>query len=529
MNDCETAPMADMMTDPIIDRMTFSTNADAEARARPPAQHPADVPLAPRYAALGGAYHVTVAPTPLPSPTLVHFNAGLADELGLSATQASDLTDILSGNASWPNYAPLASVYAGHQFGNWNPQLGDGRALMIAEIRRPDGTRAELQLKGAGPTPFSRGADGRAVLRSSIREYLCSEAMHALGVPTTRCLSLVTSPQPVFRETVEPAAIVCRVAPSFVRFGHFEWFYSRGQHDALAPLADHVIETHFPHLVGLPDRHAAWLGEVIERTARLIAHWQTVGFCHGVMNTDNFSALGLTLDYGPFGFMDAFRQHHVCNQSDFEGRYAYGAQPEIGQWNCSRLLQATLPLLGETEEEVGARATELYGRYSETFSVTVMRRWADKLGLREIRPGDADLVIRLLTLMQRGKSDFTRSFRHLARVQTDTDGPAIGVREEMADLAAFDAWVADYRSRLRAEGNTNDAERAERMNRVNPKYILRNHLAQMAIERAEEGDFSEVERLMTVLARPFDAQPEFEGYAAEPPPDQRRIEVSCSS
>lgn len=490
---------------------------------------PADLPLAPQYAQLGAPYHAPVDPTPLPQPQFVHFNAGLAAELGLDATATAELTDILAGNQPWPRYAPLASVYAGHQFGRWNPQLGDGRALMIAEIQRPDGERAELQLKGAGPTPFSRGADGRAVLRSSIREYLCSEAMHALGVPTTRCLSLVVSSQPVFRETVEPAAVVCRVAPSFVRFGHFEWFYSRGQYAQLAPLADHVIDTNFPHLSGQPDRYAAWLGEVIERTARLIAQWQTLGFCHGVMNTDNFSALGLTLDYGPFGFMDAFRQHHVCNQSDSAGRYAYGAQPEVGQWNCSRLLLATRPLLSEDQEEAGVLATELYGRYSDAYSVAVMQRWADKFGLREVLPGDADLVIRFLTLLQSGKSDFTRSFRHLARIRTDNDGPATGVREEMVDLEAFDAWVVDYRARLRTEQNTDDAERAERMNRVNPKYILRNHLAQAAITQAEADDYSEVARLMTVLAHPYDEQPEFEAYAAEPPSDLRRIEVSCSS
>lgn len=501
----------------------------ATDRGREPLRPHGELPLDPRYAQLGAAYHVPATPTPLPTPQFVHVNVRLAAELGLDVAATAELTDILAGNAPWPNYTPRASVYAGHQFGRWNPQLGDGRALMIAEVQRPDGARAELQLKGTGPTPFSRGADGRAVLRSSIREYLCSEAMHALGVPTTRGLSLVTSPLPVFRETVEPAAVVCRVASSFVRFGHFEWFYYRGQHEALAPLADHVIDSHFPHLAGQPDRHAAWLGAVIERTARLIAQWQTLGFCHGVMNTDNFSAVGLTLDYGPFGFMDAFRQHHVCNQSDFEGRYAYGAQPEIGQWNCSRLLQATLPLLGESEDEAGARAAELYGRYSDTFSVAVMRRWADKLGLREVRPGDADLVIRFLTLLQRGKSDFTRSFRHLARIRTDSDGLALGVREEITDIEAFDAWVGNYRARLRAEGNTDDANRAERMNRVNPKYILRNHLAQNAIDRAGEGDFSEVARLMDVLAHPYDEQPEFAAYAAEPPPDQRPIEVDCSS
>ena len=487
-----------------------------------------ELPLDPCYAGLRAPYHMPAAPTPLPQPRLVHFNAQLAAELGLDGGDQA-LVDILSGNRPWPAYTPVASVYAGHQFGNWVAQLGDGRALTIAEIRKPDGERVELQLKGTGQTPYSRGADGRAVLRSSIREYLCSEAMHALGIPTARCLSLVASPEPVQRETLETAAVVCRVAPSFVRFGQFEFFYHRGQHAQLAPLADHVIASHFPHLTGEPDRYARWLEDVVERTARLIAQWQTVGFCHGVMNTDNFSILGLTLDYGPFGFLDAFRQHHVCNHSDYEGRYGYDSQPLIGQWNCSRLLQAMLPLLSDKEEEAADIVTGIYERYVPAYSREAIRRWTDKLGLREVRAGDTDLVSRLLSLLHRSKSDFTRSFRQLSRVRTDSDAPAAGVREEIADHAAFDAWVADYRARLRAEQNTDDDARAARMNRVNPKYVLRNHLAQAAIERAVDGDDSEVAVLMRLLSRPYDEQPDMERYAAAPPDELRHLEISCSS
>ena len=487
-----------------------------------------ELPLDPCYAGLRAPYHMPAAPTPLPQPRLVHFNAQLAAELGLDGGDQA-LVDILSGNRPWPAYTPVASVYAGHQFGNWVAQLGDGRALTIAEIRKPDGERVELQLKGTGQTPYSRGADGRAVLRSSIREYLCSEAMHALGIPTARCLSLVASPEPVQRETLETAAVVCRVAPSFVRFGQFEFFYHRGQHAQLAPLADHVIASHFPHLTGEPDRYARWLEDVVERTARLIAQWQTVGFCHGVMNTDNFSILGLTLDYGPFGFLDAFRQHHVCNHSDYEGRYGYDSQPLIGQWNCSRLLQAMLPLLSDKEEEAADIVTGIYERYVPAYSREAIRRWTDKLGLREVRAGDTDLVSRLLSLLHRSKSDFTRSFRQLSRVRTDSDAPAAGVREEIADRAAFDAWVADYRARLRAEQNTDDDARAARMNRVNPKYVLRNHLAQAAIERAVDGDDSEVAVLMRLLSRPYDEQPDMERYAAAPPDELRHLEISCSS
>jgi uncharacterized protein YdiU (UPF0061 family) len=259
-----------------------------------------------------------------------------------------------------------------------------------------------------------------------------------------------------------------------------------------------------------------------------MAQWQAVGFCHGVMNTDNFSILGLTLDYGPFGFIDAFDASHVCNHSDESGRYAYDQQPRIGHWNCSRLLQATLPLLADTPEKAVEIATEVLDRYPPAYSQTVTRLWADKLGLRELRDDDPKLINQLLTLLHRGHSDFTRTFRHLARVRTDTDELTTGVREEIVDLAAFDAWIDEYRSRLRAE-QSDDAERAARMNRVNPKYVLRNHLAQTAIEAAQAGDYSEIDRLMKLLSRPFDEQPEMEAYAEEPPPERRHIEVSCSS
>ncbi|MBS1211535.1 MAG: hypothetical protein H6R26_151 [Proteobacteria bacterium] len=488
-----------------------------------------ELPLELRYAQLREPFHTPVAATPLADPRLVHFNTALAQELGLDFDGQAELVEILAGNRPWPGYTPSASVYAGHQFGAWVPQLGDGRALLIAEVLTPSGERMELQLKGSGVTPYSRGLDGRAVLRSSIREYLCSEAMHSLGVPTTRCLSLVGSTDPVQRETLETAAVVCRAAPSFVRFGQFEYFSHVRQSEALTILADHVIEEQFPHLLGRRDRYQAWLGEVVERTAALMAQWQALGFCHGVMNTDNFSVLGLTIDYGPFGFMDRFRQHHVCNHSDFEGRYAYSAQPEIGQWNCSRLLRACLPLLAERTEEALEMATGIFERYAPAYNEAMMRRWADKLGLNEVRERDSALVNDLLAVMQRGRSDFTRSFRHLARVRTDTDAPAFGVREEMAAMEAFDAWIVDYRTRLRAEQNTDDDRRAERMNRVNPQYVLRNHLAQAAVEKAEAGDYGEIGRLLELLRRPYEEQAGMEAYAAEPPEELRHIEVSCSS
>ncbi|HEY0913923.1 MAG TPA: YdiU family protein [Solimonas sp.] len=489
-----------------------------------------NLPLDHAYAALGGSYHARVHPAPLSDARLLHFNADAAALVGLPPGAAQDprFLEVMAGNAELPGGDYLASLYAGHQFGQWVPQLGDGRAMLVAAVGSPGGGSWELQLKGAGQTPFSRFADGRAVLRSSIREYLCSEAMHHLGIPTTRALCLVGSAEPVRRETLETAAVVCRMAPSFVRFGHFEVFYYRNQHEQLRPLADHVIQRHFPQLWDRPDRYRAWLTEVCERTARLMAGWQTVGFCHGVMNTDNMSILGLTLDYGPYGFMDGFESGHICNHSDEGGRYAYDQQPRIGHWNISRLVQATLPLLHEDPETAVEIGTAILEAYGPAYGQDVVQRWRAKIGLREHRDGDEQLINRFLTLLDQGRSDFTRSFRHLSRIRAGDTGPAVGVREEILAQEAFDAWAEDYRARLRAEGSADDA-RAAAMNAVNPKYVLRNHLAQRCIEQAEAGDSGEIDRLMRLLARPYDEQPDAETYAAEPPPEARHISVSCSS
>jgi serine/tyrosine/threonine adenylyltransferase len=480
------------------------------------------------FAKLDPQYFSRVQAEPLSAPRLVHFNAALARDLGLpaGAAESPGVLAVLSGNTSLGRDS-IATVYAGHQFGHFVPQLGDGRALLLGQIRNANGQLFELQLKGAGKTPYSRFADGRAVLRSSIREYLCSEAMHALGIPTTRALSLIASPDLVQREQAEPAAVVCRVAPSLLRFGHFEYFYYRNQHDRLAPLADHLIADHFPQFADRTDKYAAWLGEVVERTARLMAQWQTVGFCHGVMNTDNFSALGLTIDYGPYGFLDGFESGHICNHSDEAGRYAYDQQPRIGYWNCSKLLQATLPLLDEQPEKAVEMAQEILGCYPGAYADAVLARWRAKVGLLDAREGDRDLVNLFLNILDRGKNDFTRCFRGLAQVQANGDAvPAI--RDEITDVAAFDAWLADYRARLQGE-QSDDASRAVRMNAVNPKYVLRNHLVQTAIEQAEHGVDAEVDRLFQLLSKPFDERPEFEAYAAAPPAWASEISVSCSS
>jgi uncharacterized protein YdiU (UPF0061 family) len=477
-------------------------------------------------AALGPPYATVTEASPLPGARLLLANHALATELGLHTTlwHGPEATALLAGNLPWPGYAPRATVYAGHQFGRYSGRLGDGRALLIAELHTPSG-RAELQLKGAGPTPYARGSDGRAVLRSSIREYLASEAMHALGVPTTRALSLVGSALPVQREAVERAAVVCRVAPSFLRFGHFEYYAHSGQGERLAVLAHHVIEHHFAHLLEVADaheRHALWLSEVIERQARLIAQWQTLGFCHGVMNTDNCSILGLTLDYGPFGFMERFRAHHVCNHSDTEGRYAYQAQPAIGQWNCARLLDACLGLLDQEPAAAVARARALHAQYEPAYNAGVMQHWRAKLGLHTANEGDAALVNRLLTLMQHSRSDFTQTFRALGRE------PLSALRQRFSEPAAFDAWWSDWQVRAANEG-VGERQRRERMRSVNPHVILRNHLAQAAIEAAEQGDTSELQSLLRSLAHPFDEQAVEARHAEPAPAGQPEPEVSCSS
>jgi uncharacterized protein YdiU (UPF0061 family) len=490
------------------------------------------------FAQLGQTFYTRLPASPLPAPYLVGFSPEVAREVGLDASVATDpeFAALFSGNTtpSWPAEAlPYASVYSGHQFGVWAGQLGDGRALSLGELEH-DGARYELQLKGSGRTPYSRMGDGRAVLRSSIREFLCSEAMHHLGIPTTRALCVIGSDQPVRREEIETAAVVTRVAPSFVRFGHFEHFFAGDRADAGKQLADHVIARFYPHCREAQDPYAALLGEVSERTAELVAQWQAVGFCHGVMNTDNMSILGLTIDYGPFGFIDGFDANHICNHSDSQGRYAYRMQPQIAYWNCFCLAQALLPLIGahydadvRTERSI-ADAQAALERYQARFGPALEARLRAKLGLALAHEGDDALIDRLLGLMHASRADFTSTFRRLSRVSKhDANGDA-AVRDSFVDLEAFDGWLADYRARLALEPR-DDAARREAMDRVNPKYVLRNHLAETAIRRAKEKDFSEVERLAAVLRRPFDEQPEYEAYAALPPDWAGGLEVSCSS
>lgn len=499
-----------------------------------------------RYTRLGAPHAYALPGDAPPEPRWLIRSERTAALLGWPTDwwQAPGALEAFSAGIPWPGMQPAATAYSGHQFGNWAGQLGDGRALLLGEIATPNGPH-EIQLKGSGLTPFSRMGDGRAVLRSSIREYLCSEAMAALGIPTTRALALVGSPLPVHRETIETAAVVTRVAPSFLRFGHFEHFCHHNRHDALRRLFDFVLDHHYPQLKEAPEPAAALLAEVSRRTAELLADWQAVGFCHGVMNTDNMSILGLTIDYGPFGFLDAFDPGHICNHSDHGGRYAYARQPNVAYWNLHALAQALVPLVQDPDS-----LRDALQPYRDQFPAAIQQRMRAKLGLRDEQPGDAVLCDDFLRLLDAGRIDYTIALRRLGRFQIDAASEAVGaaggigrwpVNDVLRRLfetssstdprdqtAAFDAWAERYAARLRTE-DSRDAERAARMDRINPKYVLRNHLAQQAISRAERGDLDELHRLARVLERPFDEQPEHAVYADFPPDWAGGLAISCSS
>lgn len=480
------------------------------------------------YTTLPASFYTRLQPTPLSSPYMVCGSASAAALIQLDPAEFSrqEFIDAVSGNRSLTQSQPLAAVYSGHQFGVWAGQLGDGRAILLGEASAP-GTpppgKLELQLKGAGLTPYSRMGDGRAVLRSSIREFLCSEAMAALGVPSSRALCVTGSDQRVLRETAETAAVATRMAPSFVRFGSFEhWFYQGREHE-LKLLADYVIARCYPELQDQAQPYKALLAEVTRRTAEMIASWQAVGFMHGVMNTDNMSILGLTLDYGPFGFMEAFDPRHICNHTDQQGRYAYNMQPQVGDWNCHALAQALLPLIGDVDEAKDALAI-----YQPAYSQKMDALLHAKLGLATSQQDDGKLFDQMFGIMAASHVDFTLFFRRLGDLSTAGPGSDEPIRDLFIDRAAFDQWAVQYRARLLME-NTDDVQRRLAMHRANPKYVLRNYLAQQAIEKAQIKDFSEVQRLLTILEHPYDEQPENAHYAALPPDWASELEVSCSS
>ena len=491
------------------------------------------------------ACYSRVNPSPVAAPRLLAWSDAVGALLGLARPDSptGDVAQVLAGNRVLPGMQPYAARYGGHQFGNWAGQLGDGRAMTLVEMVRVDGRRRELQLKGAGRTPYSRHADGRAVLRSSVREFLCSEAMHHLGVPTTRALSLVATGEPVERDMFydghaqdEPGAVVCRVAPSFVRFGNFEILAAHDEPDELKCLTDYVITTHHPELgAPSPEVYAQWFDEICRRTALMVVEWMRVGFVHGVMNTDNMSILGLTIDYGPYGWLEGYDAGWTPNTTDAQGRrYCYGRQPEIAQWNLLRLAGALLPLIPDRADlEAGIHT---YGRVLAESSRRIM---ADKLGLLTLDEADDALVTDLDKLLHEVETDMTLFYRHLADVPTDSAAASLADGELIAPLRpAFYAddgdpgrhllsWLRRYVDRVRRDGQTPAARRA-RMNRSNPKYIARNYLAQLAIDALAQGDASVIERLLAVLQRPYDEQPEHDDLAVRRP-EWARHKAGCSA
>jgi uncharacterized protein YdiU (UPF0061 family) len=497
---------------------------------------PADPESANRPRQVRGAAFTRVRPTPVAAPKVLAYASEVASLLDLTAEDCAEpaFAAIFAGNELLPGMDPYAACYGGHQFGNWAGQLGDGRAISLGELRNARGERWELQLKGAGPTPYSRSADGRAVLRSSLREFLCSEAMHHLGVPTTRALSLVTTGESVVRDILydghprpEPGAVVCRVAPSFLRFGNLELPSSREDLPLLQAIASYLLRTHYPEL-GEPnkDSYVRFLELVAERTAELIAHWQRVGFVHGVMNTDNMSLLGLTIDYGPYGFLDDFDPDWTPNTTDAQGRrYRYQNQPRIAYWNLVQLANALHPLVGETEPL--ERALEAYPR---TFDEAQRRNFAGKLGIAglTLEGDDLALVTELLEQMSAVETDYTIFFRSLSAIEAEGEVSLEPLRAAFYGEPAprMLDWMRRYQARLRTDALDTDARRAL-MQRTNPKYVLRNYLAQEAIDAAEAGDASMIGELLACLRRPYDEQPEFERFFAKRP-DWARNRAGCS-
>ncbi len=490
-----------------------------------------------------------VLPAKVPQPQLVAYAQEVADLLDLSAEEckSDSFTEIFSGNRQLPGMDPYASCYGGHQFGNWAGQLGDGRAINLGEVINRQGQRLALQLKGSGRTPYSRSADGLAVLRSSVREFLCSEAMHHLGVPSTRALSLTLTGEQVWRDMFydgrakqEPGAVVCRVAPSFIRFGNFQILAARGQTELLRQLADYCIRTDFPHLgEPSPAVYQQWFAEICRSTAEMVLHWMRVGFVHGVMNTDNMSILGLTIDYGPYGWLEDYDPNWTPNTTDAGGRrYSYAQQPQIALWNLVQLANALYPLFDEAAPL--ERALDGYQAQYQQGRQTMM---AQKLGLTAFdAETDETLITELLAVLQLVETDMTRFYRLLADLKVDDltaenantaelltpllDAYYIPEQLTAAHRLRIGNWLRSYGDRLQKEG-TQEASRKQRMNAVNPNFVLRNYLAQEAIDQAEKQDFSRINELLEVLRRPYDEQPDKQQFAGKRP-DWARQRPGCS-
>jgi serine/tyrosine/threonine adenylyltransferase len=476
------------------------------------------IPFDNSYARLPPQFHARLNPTPVAAPRLLILNKALVAELGLDEAwlRSSDGVNMLSGNVSPVGSEPLAAAYAGHQFGHFSPQLGDGRAILLGEVMDRHGQRRDIQLKGSGPTPFSRRGDGRAALGPALREYLISEAMHALGIPTTRALAVVSTGEPVYRQTPLPGAVVTRIASSHIRVGTFQFFAARGDLESVRLLADHAIARHYPAALNATRPMLAFLQHVVAAQAKLVAQWLTVGFVHGVMNTDNMSVAGETIDYGPCAFMDVYDPAAVFSSIDEMGRYAYGNQPKIAQWNLARFAETLVPLLAADETEGLALANEAIAVFPALFETEVTAGYRRKLGLASAEEGDLRLAQDLLKCMALGKADHTLVFRRLAASAEDEamDG---GVRSLFTEPAGFDDWAAAWRERL-ARDSATPSQRSAAMRQANPAVIPRNHLVEAALQAASErGDLAPFMQLHAELARPFDGVLPGSPHAAPPP------------
>ncbi|MBN8875371.1 MAG: YdiU family protein [Rhodospirillales bacterium] len=482
------------------------------------------------YTRLPDRFYARLAPTPVAKPGLVRINEAVARELGLDpdALASPEGIAVLAGNAVPADADPIALAYAGHQFGYFSPQLGDGRALLLGEVVGRDGARRDIQLKGSGPTPFSRNGDGRAALGPVLREYLISEAMAGFGIPTTRALAAVTTGQPVYRETALPGAVLTRVAASHIRVGTFQYFASQQDEEAVRLLADYTIDRHDPAARQAASPYRALLEGVIARQATLVAQWLLVGFIHGVMNTDNAAVSGETIDYGPCAFMDAYDPRTVFSSIDELGRYAYANQPGIAHWNVTRLAEAMLPLLAPETDAAVEIAKECLAGFGPRFEAAYLGGLRRKIGLQSAEDEDRALIQDLLSRMKDNAADFTLTFRKLAAAAADpaTDS---GVRAEFTDPSAYDGWATAWRTRLGRDAGTAEERRAA-MEAVNPAYIPRNHLVEEALEAAvSHQDYGPFEAMLAVVTRPFEERPGLERYAKPPLPDQRVLRTFCGT
>jgi uncharacterized protein YdiU (UPF0061 family) len=479
------------------------------------------------YSALPGQFYTAVHPTPVANPQLVVFNTRLAEELGLPPNIAAEAASLFSGNRLPEDANPIAMAYAGHQFGTFVPRLGDGRAILLGEIRGHDGTVRDVQLKGAGLTSFSRNGDGRAVIGPMLREYLISEAMHALGVATTRSLAVVTTGERVYRDQPLPGAVLTRVASSHIRVGTFQYFAARGDHDAIRQLLEYVIARHYPAAGKSNSPALALLQEVAQRQVSLITDWMLCGFIHGVMNTDNMALSGETIDYGPCAFMDHYDPKTVFSSIDHAGRYAYGNQPAIAQWNLARFAETLLPLIDPVPQKAVELATAVIAGFMDQFDSAFLAGMRRKLGLSSAMDGDAELVRNLLSTMQQSHADFTLTFRGLTLAAHDP-AERLRLRELFTADSAIDSWLEDWQKRMASEPQSGH-ERVARMRLVNPAFIPRNHRVEFALSAAENADYSPFHKLLSILQRPYDEQPEAAEYGLPPEPSERVLQTFCGT